>query len=175
MNSKQKAVRAKKMSEKTMELRDQLWPKINPDLLWNRKERDGFTTMPRPMPHILRIIDSLGGKGEPVSRVYLSLWFRVFDPMLVTIQNEKEMAFEAGFSGQRAVTMWHSRMRSLVKTGFIEAKPGPSGEFNHVLIFNPYLVIKKLEKAKKIADPLLYNALFARAQEVGADDLKEGN
>ena len=55
--------------------------------------------------------------------------------------------------------------------GFIEAKPGPSGEFNYVLIFNPYFVIKKLEKAKKISDPLLYNALFARAQDVGADDL----
>jgi hypothetical protein len=110
-----------------------------------------------------------------VSQLCRGLWFRVFDESLVTIQNEKEMAFEAGFGGQRAITMWRSRMRSLVKMGFIEAKPGPSGEFNYVLIFNPYLVIKKLEKAKKISDPLFYNALFARAQEVGADDLEEGN
>jgi hypothetical protein len=49
MNLKQKRVRAKKISEKTMKLRHQLWPKIDPDLLWNRNERDGFTTMPRLM------------------------------------------------------------------------------------------------------------------------------
>ena len=171
MNSKQKKVRAKKISEKTIKLRNMLWPKLDLNLLWNRNERDGFTTMPRPMPHILRIIDFLAGKGKRASRVYLSLWFRVFDESLVVIQNEKEMAFEAGFSGQRDVTIWRSRMRSLVEMGFIEAKPGSSGEYNYILILNPYLVIKKLEKAKKISDRLLYEALFARAQDVGAKDL----
>jgi hypothetical protein len=171
MNSKQKKARAKKIFSKNIELREQLWPNITSDSLWNRKQNVGFTTIPRPMPYILQIMDELAAKGKPVSNVYLSLWCRVFDESLVVIQNERDMAFEAGFTGQRAVTTWHSRMKNLVDLGFIEAKPGSSGKYNYVLIFNPYLVIKQLNKAKKISEEL-YNALFARAQDVGANDLK---
>jgi hypothetical protein len=171
MNSKQKKARAKKIFSKNIELREQLWPNITSDSLWNRKQNVGFTTIPRPMPHILQIMDELAAKGKPVSNVYLSLWCRVFDESMIVIQNEKDMAFEAGFTGQRAVTTWHSRMRNLVDMGFIEAKPGSLGKYNYVLIFNPYFVIKKLRKAKKISEEL-YIALFARAQDVGANDLK---
>jgi hypothetical protein len=174
MNLKQKKARATKIFSKNIELRNELWPDITSDSLWNRKLNDGFTTMPRPMPHILQIMDDLADKGKPVSNVYLTLWCRVFDESLVVIQNEKEMAFEAGFTGQRAVTTWHSRMRNLVDMGFIEAKPGSLGEYNYVLILNPYLVIKKFKKANKISQQL-YTALFARAQDVGADDLKTGS
>jgi hypothetical protein len=173
MNVKQKQMRAKKMFLRNIRLRDELWPHIAPGSLWDRKESDGFTTMPRPMPHILRIMDYIADKGKPVSEVYLSLWCRVFDGSFIAIQNERDMAFEAGFTGQRAVTTWHSRMRSLVSMGFIDAKSGPSGTYNYVLIFNPYVVIKKLRKANKIPEEL-YIALFARTQEVGADDLEKG-
>ena len=63
-------------------------------------------------------------------------------------------------------------MKNLIEIGFIYAKPGSAGNYNYVLILNPYEVIKKLNKAKKIPEAL-YNALFVRAQEVGADnDLK---
>jgi hypothetical protein len=174
MNLKQKKARATKIFSKNIELRKELWPDITSDSLWNRKLSDGFTTMPRPMPHILQIMDCLADKGKPVSQAYLSLWCRVFDESLVVIQNEKDIAFEAGFTGQRAVTTWHSRMKNLVDMGFIEAKPGSLGKYNYVLIFNPYLVIKKFRKANKISEQL-YNALFARAQDVGATDLKTGN
>lgn len=175
MNLKQKRVRASKMLSRNLELRKEFWPSISADLLWNRKQKSGFTTMPRPMPQILRIMDHLADKGKPVSQSYLSLWCRVFDESLVVIQNEKEMASEAGFTGQRAVTTWHSRMKNLVEMGFIDAKARSSEKYKYILIFNPYIVIKKLKKEKKIPEPL-YNALFARAQEVGAvDDLKIGN
>jgi len=174
MNVKQKKARATKMFSKNMELREQLWPKLTPDLLWNRKQSDGFTTMPRPMPHILQIMDQLADKGKPVSHVYLSLWCRVFDESLVVIQNEKDMAFEAGFTGQRAVTTWHSRMKNLINLGFIEAKSGSSGKYNYVLILNPYFVIGNLRKANKVPEKL-YIALFSRAQDVGAKDLKTSN
>jgi len=153
-------------------LRKELWPKLNSDSLWNRKKKDGFTTLPRPMPHILQIIDSLADKGKPVSRAYLSLWCRVFDESMVVIQNEKDMASEGGFNGQRGVSTWRSRMSKLVDMGFIEVKPGSSGKYNYVLILNPYLIIRKLKN--KISEEL-YIPLFARAQDVGAKDLKTGN
>ena len=172
MNLRQKRARASKMLTRNLDLREELWPGLDPTLLWNRKRNDGFTTMPRPMPHILQIMDNLAPKGKPVSQTYLSLWCRVFDESLVIVQNEKEMAFEAGFTGQRAVTTWHSRMKHLVEMGFIDAKVGAAGKYQYVLILNPYVVIKKFRKTKKVPDQLSI-ALFARAQEVGAiDDLK---
>ena len=97
MNVKQKQTRARKMFLRNIRLRDELWPHIASGSLWDRKESDGFTTMPRPMPHILRIMDYLADKGKPVSEVYLSLWCRVFDGSFMAIQNERDMAFEAGF------------------------------------------------------------------------------
>lgn len=171
MNLKQNAVRASKILLRNLELREQLWPGIE-SKLWHRKRNDGFTTMPRPMPEIMQIMDSLAPKGKPVSRVYLSLWCRVFDESMVVIQNEKEMAFEAGFTGQRAVTTWHSRMKNLVDIGFITTKSGSSGKYQYILILNPYGVIRKLNKMKKLSEEL-YIALFRRTQEVGAsNDLK---
>ena len=175
MNLKQRKARASKILSRNLDLRKEFWPDISSESLWNRKQKDGFTTVPRPMPQILQIMDHLADKGKPVSQSFLSLWCRVFDESLVVIQNEKEMAFEAGFTGQRAVTTWNSRMKNLVDMGFIDAKAGSAGKYNYVLIFNPYLVIRKLKKEEKIPEHL-YTALFARAQEVGAvDDLKIGN
>jgi len=56
--------------------------------------------------------------------------------------------------------------------GFIATKDGASGKYNYVLLYNPYVVIKKQDAAKKIQETR-YNALFARAQDVGATDLLE--
>lgn len=165
MNSKQQATRASRIIEKIIEKRKELWPKVGDAVLWHRKRNDGFTTIPRPMPIITQIIDQLATKSKPVSQVYLSLWFRMSDPSLIEIKNERELAFEGGFSGQRAITTWHSRMKNLIGLGFIDAKPGAAGQYQYVLVYNPYIVLKKY---KKEIPEQLYNALFARAQEVGA-------
>lgn len=171
MNIKQSRVRASKIKSKNLALRKQLWPKLDSDLLWDRTQQKGFTTILRPMPYILQIMDQLAPKGKPVSVTYLSLWCRIFDESLVVIQNPSELAFESGFTGQRAVTTWASRMSYLEDMGFIATKEGASGKHNYVLLYNPYLVIKKHHAAKKIQETQ-YNALFARAQDVGATDLQ---
>lgn len=171
MNEKQRKERGKKMTSKTLALRRQLWPELDLDTLWDRTERVGYTTIPRTMPHILRIMDILSPKGKPVSQTYLSLWCRVFDESMITIQNPSELAFESGFSGQRALTTWNARMTQLVGMGFIDAKGGASGRFQYVLIYNPYIVIKRLNQTDKIPE-IEYTALFARAQDIGATDLQ---
>ncbi len=43
-------------------------------------------------------------------------------------------------------------------------------KYNYVLLYNPYVTIKKQHAAKKILEKQ-YNTLFDRAQEVGANDL----
>jgi len=163
--------RASKMTKRTLDLRAQLWPELDDALLWNRTTAKGFTTIPRSMPHILDILDDLAGKGTPVSKVYLSLWCRVFDECMLEIKNYADLASEAGFSGQRAVTTWKQRMALLVELGFVLAERGARGEYDYLLLLNPYPIIKTLHEAKKVQKQK-YIALFLRAQEVGATDLQ---
>lgn len=158
------------MSKRTLELRKQLWPKLDESLLWNRTIAKGFTTIPRTMPHILEIMNDLGGTGDPLFKVYLSLWCRVFDEALLEIKNYSDLAYEAGFSGQRAVTLWKRRMKLLVDLGFILAEQGTGGDFDYVLILNPYPIIKRHYEEGKVQKHK-YVSLFSRAQEIGADDL----
>lgn len=171
MNVKQTESKAKKIQRKKLTLRTQLWGDITPHTLWNRNVNDGFTTIPRTMPLIFQIIDNLADKSKPVSMVYFSLWCRVFDESFIEIKSQEEMATESGFTGQRAVSTWKSRMKNLVSLGFIDAKEGATGEYSYVLLLNPYMVIKKYHGENKIQGGK-YNVLFARALEVGAKDLE---
>lgn len=167
---KQTKKRASKISTRTLKLRKELWPDLDDSLLWDRTIAKGFTTLPRTMPHIFEILDDLGGKGTPLSRVYFSLWCRVFDEALVEVKSYADMAYEAGFSGQRAVTLWKQRMSSLVDLGFVLAEQGTGGKYDHILLLNPYKIIKRHYESGDIQKHK-YIVLFTRAQEIGATDL----
>jgi hypothetical protein len=163
--------RAAKLNEKRLKLRQQYWPDVADEALWVRHGKKGFITIPRTMPLILSLMDDMS-KNKPLSAAYLALWCRTFDDCMVTIASPALVAFESGFTGQRAVQTWTGRMKKLEELGFIMAQPGASGPYSHVLLINPYLVIKKLKShgAEKIVTAKL-NALIARASEIGADDL----
>lgn len=157
-------------------LRKELWPLVTTDQLWDRRDRKktkGFMTLPRPMPLILDIMDDMAG-GKPLSSTYLELWSRSSDECVVNLSKARDMAFHAGFSGQRGERTWRGRMKLLEQLGFIDIKSGPSGPLSYALIFNPYLVIKQHHEADT---PGLredkYNALVARALEIKATDLTD--
>jgi hypothetical protein len=162
---------AQRIEAKRRQLRDQLWPGLEEDQLWNRKSAAGFITIPRTMPLIGKILNELSEQG-PLSSTYLELWCRSHDEAIVEIRSPQEHAFFAGFIGQRSVQTWTRRMRELQKLGFIETKSGASGEFNYVLLLNPHKIISGLVKEKPITlkqDSL--NALRARLNAVGAKDV----
>ena len=159
----------KSVPERRKQLREQLWPDIKESSLWLRKQRQGFTTIPRTMNLIGRIMDQFSGKGDPLAQTYLTLWCWVFDEGLVDIRNPREFAYESGFSGPRGEATWRSRMRRLQELGFINTKPGLAGEFQFVLILNPFLAIEKLYAGSP--KDIAYNALLSRMAQVGANDL----
>ncbi|WGL97818.1 hypothetical protein QE177_11515 [Arsenophonus sp. aPb] len=136
--------------------------------IWDRKKHKGYSTVPRTLNYINRIIDCLSGTGVPVSQTYLSLWCRVFDEVFVEIRDKNDIAYESGFSGQRAVTTWLSRMKKLRELGFIKTKGGTSGEFQYVLMMNPLYVIKQIYDSGRLTKDERYMALFSRMKEVGA-------
>jgi hypothetical protein len=167
--AKKSARTSQRIAKKQLELRTRLWPNLDSTRLWNRKNTAGFVTIPRAIPLILKTMDELSDKGKPVSKTYLDLWCRGFDECFVTVTNPMDNAFYAGFTGQRAVIQWKDRMRRLSSLGFIDAKPGSSGDYHYVLLWNPYLVINELREAGRVSDAT-YNVLCDRMQQIGAKD-----
>ncbi len=165
IKKKIRQITRKTPSSKREEIRKALWPDISESDLWLRKKDVGFTTIPRTLPLISRIMDQLSGKGRPVSSTYLTLWCWVFDEGFVEIKDPTMLAFESGFSGNRAHHTWKTRMKSLESLGFIKSKPGFSNDFQYIVIMNPIKVIKKLYEHKP--HDHTYNALVSRAIQVG--------
>lgn len=164
--------RKKNPTERQVELRDELWPELDHDAYWNRIVNDGFTTIPRTMPHVLAIIDTLT-KGKPASSTYLALWCRVFDASYIRIQSPEALASESGFSGERKLSTWKGRMRSLEDLGLIKVAGGDAGEFEHVAILNPYGAIQALVDKPDIGvSKQLVRSIAIRAKDVGATDCK---
>ena len=167
MNTRQSAARKKSMSERALARRNEYWPEVRDEDLWHRSRNDGFATVPRTLPVILKIIDALTN-GKPSGLTYFALWCRNYDESVIAIDSQELLAEESGFSGERKVTTWRARMKALQQLGFIDAKRGASGDFQHVLILNPHLVVRKL--GKRVQEGVRHQ-LFERAQAIGATDM----
>lgn len=165
--SKKRLIR---IARQKLSMRQSFWPAVDDDQLWDRQKSDGWLSIPRAMPLILRITDLLAPKGKPVSQTYLDLWCRTFDDAFVIVSKPREMTYYSGFSGERAERTWVSRMKILADLGFIDFRPGTNGPVHYVLLYNPYHVIKRHHQAGRVNEAA-YNALKERVIEIGADDL----
>lgn len=161
--------RRSKIARQKLNMRDTLWPDLDDSRLWMRERSDGWLSVPRPMPLLLQIMDSLS-KGKPVSSTYLDLWCRTYDDSFIIANKDREMAYFSGFTGERAVRTWTMRMRILKELGFIDMKGGPNGPISYVLIFNPYLVVREHYEAEHVNETF-FNSLAQRMIEIGAHDL----
>lgn len=158
--------------QRQLDARSKLWPDVPDHMLWNRKEREGFVTVPRLMPLMMSIMDDLSGKGFPVGQTYFEMWCRLFDELFLTLNRPDEMAFHAGFMGQRALRTWKDRVRRLADLGFLGLKAGPLGEFSYAIFFNPYHVIKRAHVNGQVNEAK-WQALVIRANEIGSFDFDD--
>ena len=162
----------KAIQKKKLRMRTKLWPDVSGEDLWHRKTSDGWVTLPRAFPIILRIMDVLADKGKPVSPTYLDLWCRTYDDSFVVASKPQEMAFYAGFTGQRAQHTWTGRVRQLAELGFIRLANGATGPAHYVLLLNPFRVIKEHIEAGRVS-AAFENTLTDRMIEIGAGDLDD--
>ncbi|MBO9828782.1 hypothetical protein J7373_11035 [Xanthomonas sp. A2111] len=165
-NSKQSSVRRLKMSERAEELRKVHFPGVPIEWLWHRKQNDGFSTVPRTLPIVMQAIDDQS-KGQPAGHVLFCLWARAPDHPVIQIENPGTFAAEAGFTGPRAVDTWRRRMKRLHELGFIMTKPGPSGDYHHVLLLNPNAAVEWMRMKAWVQDGL-YGRFLGRLADVGA-------
>ena len=141
-------------------------------MLWSMSN-DGWVALPRLMPLMLSIMDDLSGKGFPVSCTYLELWSRIrIEESFLALNRPEEMAFHAGFEGQRALRTWKDRVQRLANLGFIGVKCGPLGALSYAVIYNPYHIIRRAH-LKGLVQENKWQALVIRANEVGAFDIDD--
>jgi hypothetical protein len=162
--------RRTKIARQKLALRKSLWSGLDEGRLWQREKSDGWLSVPRAMPLLMQIMDNLS-KGKPVSSTYFDLWCRTYDDSFV-VARPREMAFFSGFRGERAERTWASRMRILQDLGFIAVAEGPNGPISYVLIYNPYQVVSRHLRDRRI-DTGTFNALKQRMIEIGAQDLED--
>ena len=163
--------RQRDILKRQIEARSKLWPELETRMLW-RMDNEGWVALPRLMPLMMSIMDDLSGKGYPVSSTYLELWARLRDEMFLTLNRPEEMAFHAGFEGQRALRTWKDRVQRLANLGFIGLKPGPLGDLSYAVFYNPYHVVKRAYLMGQFQERK-WQALVIRANEVGAFDLDD--
>ena len=72
--------------------------------------------------------------------------------MIVRADNQVVLATEAGFSGERKVTTWKSRIQKLEDLGFIKSKEAFDGDL--IVLLNPFKVV--LELFEKISPQHLF-------------------
>ena len=170
-----------------LDLRDSMWPDAE-DELWDRSVFGGFTTLPKTLPYIARIMDDLS-KGFPLSQTYLALWCATWDNSFVRLNRPADLAFASGFAGERAERTWSDRMRRLETLGFIKTRPSGASRLGFAFIPNPHAVIFALHAAKSgqasagVESAELrtmvagmtegaFNAFVERALELGCNDVK---
>jgi hypothetical protein len=175
----------KSVPEKEQALRNSMWPDAE-SRLWHPKPHDGFIAIPKTMPFLGRMMDEMS-KNFPVSETYGALWCWTWDNnAFVRLNRMEEMAFAAGFTGQRGVRTFHDRLRRLEAMGFVELKAAGNSTMAFAYLPNPHVVIFRLYDAltspaaspemKEITRGLqegTFNAFLARAQELGSKDVLE--
>lgn len=163
---------ASAITKKQLAMRGSLWPGVESHL-WHRTANKGFTTIPKTMPMILKIMDEMT-KGAPVSSTYLTLWCNTWDNSYVTLSKAADLAYASGFGGQRGEHTWTTRVKKLNELRFIDIKPGKSGPMSNVIIWNPHLVLRwhHQEKTPGLMEAS-YNALLEWALDIGAKDMTE--
>jgi hypothetical protein len=164
-------VRQSDILKRQIAARSRLWPELKEQMLWNM-DNDGWSAVPRLMPLMMSIMDDLSGKGFPVSRTYLEMWVRLREEHFLTLNRPEEMAFHAGFEGQRALRTWKDRVQRLADLKFIELQSGPLGDLSYAVFYNPYHVVKRAHIEGKVQDRK-WQALMMRAMEVKAFDIDD--
>ena len=164
-------------------LRDSLFEDAE-DRLWDRNRFHGFATIPKTMPYVCRILDEMS-KGQPLASTYVALWCATWDDAFIKLGRTPDLAFAAGFSGQRGVRTFQDRVRKLVELGFVEVAPSGAQALGLAYLPNPHIQIMRLHAAKiapagdldmkmKAAgmQAATYNAFIERAQEIDCTDIK---
>lgn len=175
-------VKNKKVSEGELNLRNNIFPGAE-KRLWEKTRDQGFVTIPKTMPYIVLMLNEMSEKGKPLGDIYQILWTYTWNNNgFVRLGNMSDLAFVAGFKGERGERTLRERLRALEELGFLELKPHGSNPTGFAFIPNPHPVVLALHEAHATADaagkaklpPLreeTFMAFLVRATDIKAADV----
>ena len=174
--------KGKAVRSKDVELRDTYFEDAA-ERLWDRGKHDGYATVPKTMPMVMRALDELS-KGKPLGQTYFALFCATWDNGFVRLARSPDLPYASGFTGARGVRGWHERMKLLEGLGFVEIKESGAQKFGLAFLPNPNIVLLNLWEKKKAQgtgpyDPpalgglqdATMSAFLERAIDVGANDV----
>lgn len=177
-------LRGRAIRSKDTEIRDQFFPDAEARM-WDRQRFHGFTTVPRTMPLIQRAMNELAEKGKPLAETYFALWCATWDNAFVRLGRAPDIAYAAGFTGQRGVRTFYDRVRRLAVLGFVDVRDSAGQAMGLAFLPNPHVVLLRLWECRNdhAATPELltalkgltestYNAFLERAIDVGCNDVE---
>ncbi len=177
-------LRGRAIRNKDTEVRDQFFPDAD-RRMWDRQRFHGFTTAPRTLPLILRAMNELSEKGKPLAETYLALWCATWDNAFVRLGRAPDIAYAAGFTGQRGVRTFYDRVRRLEALGFVDVRASGGQAMGLVFLPNPHIVLLQLWERRKDTATLpdvqtalkgltesTYDAFLERAIDVGCNDVE---
>jgi hypothetical protein len=179
-NVKQAQKKAEKAKQTNIDLRKVHWADVKDEDIWllsNEHKRFGFAQVPRTLSLVINIINDIAkkkyGKAIPAGKTYFALWLHHYGEGLVRIASEAQIAYEAGYGGQRNVSTFRQHMEVLKQIGFIDFRKGVKGPMHYVLLLNPYNVMKRLrdqkdETGEKLLSDEQYAALVERVNDIGS-------
>lgn len=179
-NLKQAQKKGGKAKQTSIDLRKVHWGDVKDEDIWllsNEHKRFGFAQVPRTLSLVINIINDIAkkkyGKAVPAGKTYFALWLHHYGEGLVRVGSEAQMAYEAGYGGQRNVSTFRQHMEVLKEIGFIDFRKGVKGPMHYVLLLNPYNVMKRLREQKdetgeKLVSDEQYAALVERVNDIGS-------
>lgn len=173
----------RKISANENDLRNNLWPDAA-ERLWE-DSFGGFIKTPKTLPYVSRILDEMS-KDFPLGSTYLALWsFTWSNNAFVRLNKPDDVAYAAGFSGQRGRRTLYDRIRRLELLGFVEVQPMGNEPHGFIYLPNPHALViahqqgsgPKLPAAPPKGlttsiPPPSYNAFLNRALELGCNDVR---
>lgn len=135
-------IKGKAIKSKDVELRDTFWPEAA-EQIWDRGRYDGYATVPKTMPLLMRALDELS-KGKPLGQTYFALWCATWDNGFVRLGRSPDLAYASGFTGPRGVRGWQERLKILEAFGFVELRSAGGQKFGLALLPNPNIVLLRL-------------------------------
>lgn len=167
-----KAQKRDRRKERALAIRSATWPAVGPDKLWILDgKRGGFAQVPRTLSLLMNIIGHAvkkkTGKTSSASNTYLVLWLHSQGEGIARIESEEEVAFEAGYGGERSKSTFRAHMKVLEDLGFIAHSGGARGPFEWVLLYNPYQVLQQL-KSQRLVEDRHYTAMVQLLEGIGA-------
>ncbi len=176
------AMRGKAIRTKDIELRDTYFEDAA-DRMWDRSRHDGYATVPKTMPLLMRALDELS-KGKPLGQTYFALFCATWDNGFIRFGRSTDLAYASGFTGPRGVRGWQERVKLLEAYGFVEIRPSGGEKLGLAFLPNPNVVLLNLWGRKKAQAPGPYDppglaglqdatmgAFLERAIDIGANNV----